>query len=419
MTESGAAALPTRPPLTERLTGVIGSLTPAAWARIDVAVALAIFVGFTTPALLGYPSHDGSPAAVLLFGAGATLPIAARRRWPLAVLAVVVVATTLGTMLGVRFTPFVSNAGPGVVLAMYTVAERFPRRLSLAALAVLISVTWAGALIADAAHPQQDHDAVDALAALGGWVIGDAMRARRAYRAELAAHRRDEVDQRARRGIAEERLRISREVHDVVSHSLSVIAVQAGVGRLVFDTQPDKARAALAEVESLSRGALDELRRLLGVIRRPVPTGPLAGVDELLAPAPGLDNLPELVGRLAAGGMDVTLHLEPPEGTLPPMLELTAYRIVQEALTNVVKHADAAPTRVTVRPGPGALLIDVVDDGRRTEEPATSPELGGGGWGIAGMRERAGLFGGTVSAGPDPAGGFRVSARLPLKGRGQ
>jgi signal transduction histidine kinase len=412
---------PRPPPLAERLIGSLARVTPAGWARVDAVAATVAFVGFTTPALLGHPSQDGAPAAVVSFGAAAFLPLAVRRRWPLAVLVVVVTSTALATMLGVRFTPFVSNAGPQVALATYTVVERFGRRASLAAVAATFSTSWIAIEVAAAAHPQQDHDAVHAVAALGGWLVGDTVRARRAYRRELAIRKQHEGEQHARRGIAEERLRISREVHDVVSHSLSVIAVQAGVGRLVFDTQPDKARAALAEVESLSHRSLNELRRLFGSIREPRPHDAVPGVNESLGPVPSLDDLVELVEGLAAGGMDVGLDLIRPQVTLSPMLELTAYRIVQESLTNVIKHAGRTSARVTVRPGPGALHIDIVDTGPPTATPtgrraAPAPDAAEElrGWGIAGMRERAALFGGTVTAGPRAAGGFRVSARLPV-----
>ena len=392
--------MPGPPPLPERLLLRLGAVTPTGWQVVDVVVAGVAFVGLTLPALLGYPSSDGAPAAVVLFGAATTLPIAVRRRWPLGVLVVVTAAAAIGTIAGVRFTPFASNAGPAVGLAMYVVAERLPRRTSLTALAATFLVSWISPAVAMAAHPQQDHNAVHAIAALVGWFAGDAVRSRRTYRAELAAHRRDEADARAQQGIAEERLRISREVHDVVSHNLSVIAVQSGMGRLVFDTQPEEARAALQQVERLSRGALDELRRILDTtVRR---------TDSPLAPAPGLGDLPELVEHLTAGGVPVTLEIEGPRAKLPPMLELSAYRIVQEALTNVLKHAPGASARVKVRYGSGDLVVEVIDDG-----VPDAPIAAGAGWGIAGMSERAALFGGSVVAGPVATGGFHVAARLP------
>lgn len=396
-----------RPPLPERAVARIRAVSTDGWRRLDVAVAVSIFVALTIPALLGVPSQDGSPVAVVSFGAASSLPLAVRRRWPLAVVVVVVAATALGTALGVRFTPFASNASPAVALAMYTLAERSERRLSVGALVVAFALSWVATEIAVDAHPHQDHNAVHAVAALVGWVGGDAVRTRGAYRADLAARQRSEAEERARRAIAEERLRISREVHDVVSNGLSVIAVQAGVGRLLFDEQPEQARAALGEVEMRSRAALEELRRVLSSVRQPGP-----GLDSL-EPAPGLGDLPGLVDRMAASGLELTLAVDLQRATLPPMLELSAYRIVQEALTNVLKHAADAPAHVTVRHRSGALTIEVVDSG---PTPPTS-RAGRPGWGIAGMQERGALFGGTLVAAPVPGGGFRVAAWLPTDGR--
>lgn len=397
-----------RPPLIERVVSQVSGLSPAGWQRVDVVVAVAILVGLTTPVLLGYPSHDDPSAAIVAFAAGASLPLAVRRRWPLAVLAVVVAFTVAASVLGIRFTPFVSNTSPSIGLAMYTVAAQFDRRFSLRALALVLVVTSASGWIATVAYPDQDENAVHVVAAVAGWFVGDAMRARRSYRADLASRQRQAVEERTRRAVAEERLQISREVHDVVSHNLSVIAVRSGVGRMLFDDQPEEARAALAEVETVSRGALAELRRLLGAIR-----------DEAsLTPAPRLDDLPDLVEQMAASGVEVTMERRGTATALPSTLELSAYRIVQEALTNVVKHARQTRAHVVVDHDDEALSVEVTDDGPAAPlaEPAAPVDssIDGGGWGIAGMRERAALFGGTVEAGPRPGGGFRVSVRLPV-----
>jgi len=358
-------------------------MTEERWQRVDVAVAVVAFVLLTVPAL-----HHG-PVGALAFGAATTLPIAVRRRWPLPVLAVIVATTAIGTAAGVEFTPFVSNTGVGVGLAMYTVAERLGRRTSLAALAVTIPVVWAATGIAYATT-DRDQDGVHVIAALAGWVAGDLVRAQRRHRDDLAARRR-----------AEERLRLSREVHDVVSHSLAVIAVQAGVGRMVFDTQPDQARTALAEIEQLSRTALDELRRILSSARDDEPSR---------TTLPSIDDLPALVDALRGNGVAVTLTVEGEPADLPAGLGRSAYRIVQEALTNAVKHAPGAAVDVTVRYEPGEVRLSVLDDGARST-PSLPP---GGGWGIPGMQERAALFGGTVEAGPREDRGFAVEARLPV-----
>jgi signal transduction histidine kinase len=375
-----------------------------AWHRVDAVVAVGLLAGLTAPVLLGHPPNDDPPLAVVALGAGASLPLAVRRRRPVTVLVITVSCTVAAALLGIRFTPFGSNAGPAVALAMYTVAERFGRRVSLGALAAVVAVTFASAWIATWLH-SPDEDAVHVVAAVAGWLAGDAVRARRTYRAELADRKRREEEERTRRAIAEERLQISREVHDVVSHNLSVIAVRSGVGRMLFDTRPDEARTALAEVEAVSRGALSELRRLLGTVRD-------QGATE---PAPRLDDLSRLVEQVAASGVEVTLERRGEPPGLPPTLELSAYRIVQEALTNVIKHAGRTRARVIVEYGEAGLSIEVTDGGAQRGEHGPLTRAGGGdGLGILGIRERAALFGGTVEAGPVRDGGFRLRVRLPV-----
>jgi signal transduction histidine kinase len=207
----------------------------------------------------------------------------------------------------------------------------------------------------------------------------------------------------ARRAVAEERLRLARELHDVVAHAISVIAVQSGVGAHVANSQPEEAAKALAAIEATSRAALTELRRLLGVLRQEgEPQGSLA-------PVPGLADLDSLLAEVAKAGLGVQLRVEGTPSPLPAGLDLSAYRIVQEALTNVVRHAGPATARVAVRYAPGQVAVEVVDDGRGADDQ------GGGGHGIAGMRERAALYGGTLEAGPLPGGGFRVAASLPVE----
>ncbi|HZA82059.1 MAG TPA: sensor histidine kinase, partial [Actinomycetes bacterium] len=237
------------------------------------------------------------------------------------------------------------------------------------------------------------------------WMLGDGARRRleaiataqqRAAELELA---RDEL---ARRAVTEERLRIARELHDVVAHSMSIIAVQSGVGVHVLDSQPEEARKALVAVEATSRQALVEMRRLLGVLRQEAET------RGSLAPAPGLAEVEALAAEVARAGVRVEVRIEGTPAKLPAGLDLSAYRIVQEALTNVVRHAGPATARVAVRYGPGQVAVEVVDDGR-----GGAP--GDQGHGIAGMRERAALYGGTLEAGPLPGGGFRVAASLPVE----
>jgi signal transduction histidine kinase len=237
-------------------------------------------------------------------------------------------------------------------------------------------------------------------------VAGDGTRRRQeaiAAAQERAAELELAREELARRAVTEERLRIARELHDVVAHSMSIIAVQSGVGAHVLDSQPEEARKALAAVEATSRQALVEMRRLLGVLR--AETEPRGS----LVPAPGLADVEALAAEVAQAGVRVEVRIEGTPAELPAGLDLSAYRIVQEALTNVVRHAGPATARVAVSYAADRVRVEVVDDGRGGD-----PGRDHGGHGIAGMRERAELYGGTLEAGPGPGGGFRVAASLPL-----
>ncbi|CAL9325642.1 sensor histidine kinase [Streptomyces sp. SudanB52_2052] len=218
-------------------------------------------------------------------------------------------------------------------------------------------------------------------------------------RREQWARERAERAEAARRRADEERLRIARELHDVLAHSISVINVQAGVGLALLDTDPEQARTALTTIKDKSKEALGEVRQVLDTLRAP-------GAAPR-APAPGLDRLPELVEQAASAGLTVDVEGEPPR--LAPGTDLAAFRIVQEALTNVVRHSGSRHARVHLAHDTGALRLRVDDDG-----PATGKDAGGSGNGLAGMRERAAALGGTIEAGPRPDGGFRVLAVLPL-----
>jgi len=205
-----------------------------------------------------------------------------------------------------------------------------------------------------------------------------------------------------------ERARIARELHDVISHNVSVMVVQAAAGRDVFDSHPERAREALGAIELAGREALGELRRLLSVVREPDRD---AG-GELRAPQPGLDRLPALADQVRGAGLEVRLDVDYPEHSLPPGIELSAFRVVQEALTNVLKHADASAAEVEIRQAAGRLELCVVDDGSSRAHDGDS----GAGRGVAGMRERVQVLGGRFSAGPRPEGGFAIRASIPLDG---
>ena len=238
------------------------------------------------------------------------------------------------------------------------------------------------------------------------WVCG-------AYVSELrgrAARSRREQELETGRAVAEEQARVGRELHDVIVHTLSVIVIQAGAAADVFDARPQAARQALGSIGSAGRQALAELRRVLAAVR------PQAGEPDGWAPPPGLSGLGELLDRVRAAGLDVTARIDGAPVDLPAGLDLAAYRIVQEALTNTLKHARAGNAEVTLCYGPAGLVLAVTDDGR-AGAPAGRPGLARG-RGLIGIRERAALHGGTCEAGPRPGGGFAVRVSFPLPGDG-
>ncbi|MEU3191446.1 sensor histidine kinase [Streptomyces sp. NPDC006992] len=236
-----------------------------------------------------------------------------------------------------------------------------------------------------------------ALMMVTAWTVGHSVRERRQHTADLRARA-------AEQAIVAERLRIARELHDMVAHSIGVIAIQAGVGRRVIGTQPSEARNALAAIEDTSRDTLAGLRRMLGALRQAVP-----GDGAPLGPAPGLADLDGLVERAQGAGVRVDIEWRRERRPLPAEIELSGYRIIQEAITNVVRHSGAPACRVTIDCQQDDLFIEITDEGR-----GLSGLPGAAGYGLTGMRERAALLHGEFTAGPRPEGGFRVAARLPL-----
>ena len=238
------------------------------------------------------------------------------------------------------------------------------------------------------------------------WVAGVAVRAR-GEQAEVAQTRATQAErgreENARRAVFEERVRIARELHDVVAHHVSMMGVQAGAARVVIDRDRIKAKESLTAIEVSSRQAVGELYRLLGFLRQ-------AGDRDDLAPRPGLSQLPRLAASMSESELAVAVSIEGEERSLPPMIDVSAYRIVQEALTNTLKHSAASRADVRVRYWPGELELEIIDDGRgATARSGTSP----GGLGLIGMRERAALHGGQLTAGPASGGGFAVRVKLP------
>ncbi len=390
-----------RPPLTYRIT-------PRQWLVIDMAVALLAMTVITFGLRAWHGPRVTVPApGVAAATVAATLPVAARRRWPLPVLVVVAVAVAGLTAAG--RDPLGCDLMLG--MAAYTVAVRLPRPAALAALAAAESAIVAGLLTMAATAHAQNGFLHSALAVAAMWFVGAGVRERRRYRAGLAEHEaqrlRADAD-RARHALQEERLRIARELHDVLAHSLCVVTVQAGIGRRVGATHPAEALRALRSVEEASRGSLDELRRLLCLLRGDDEPG---APGAALAPAPGLGDLDSLAAMVRGAGTPVLVELTGDTAAVPPAAALTAYRIIQEALTNVVRHAPGAEATVHVEAGPAGVRIRVTDTGGTV---GAGDPAGGDGHGIAGMRERAGIFGGALETGPLPGGGFQVTAFLPV-----
>jgi len=295
----------------------------------------------------------------------------------------------------------------GVLLAMYTVAATQPgwRTAALLAPAPLI---WVGAGVHAHAGSVAGLMLQGLVVPAVVWKVGDG--AKQLAHANGQLHR--DREERTRRAVADERMRIARELHDVVAHHMSVIAVQAGLARYVLRADPGTAEAAIGTVLDTSAEALDEMRRMLALLR--VGTGADDGRTAGYDPAPRLSDLPELYERVRAAGVPVRVVVTGVPGSLPPGVQLCAYRVVQESLTNVLKHAAPATATVTLDHRPGRFTATVRDDGARAAPPAA----GQAGHGLIGMRERAMLYGGTLDAAPLAGGGFEVRLVLPLRGEG-
>jgi signal transduction histidine kinase len=336
----------------------------------------------------------------LLLGLVQTLPLLLRRRYPLAVFALVIAAAFFFELRYGALPPFAS------ALAMYTVAAHVDRRTSLhAGLAGLIVLSASPLFLHGQSEERTGHLIVLQLVGFAvAWMVGDNMRSKRAYYRELeerAERLERDHEESARRAATEEQARIARELHDVIAHSVSVMVVQAAAAGDVFERQPERAREALRSIETTGRSALTELRRLLGVVRA---TGP-----ESREPQPGLADLDKLVEQVRSTGLEVALEIEGELKALPVGVDLSAYRIVQEALTNTLKHASATSARVRLQRSADELGLVVSDNGSGSADPAPD------GQGLIGMRERAALLGGSFETGAGESGGFAVRARFPLE----
>ena len=328
---------------------------------------------------------------------GWTLALTVRRRWPLPVLAAVV-------SLGLGLSLAEPDTGPlsyvlALVVASFTVGRQ---TASWWGPVLCVGLFWAiyaasGGALADFIFT--------GLLYGSAWGMGYALRQRAFRIAELhdeAEDLRERQAEREQHALAQERARIARELHDIVSHSITVIGIQAqAVARRLRDDQ-EAEKADLRSMEETARQAMAEMRRLLGVLRSD-------GAPATLAPQPGLDQLPRLVADMRGAGVPVEVQVEGSPTPLPPGVDLTAYRVVQEALTNCRKHGGGAPARVLIRYEAHRVDVCVDDDG------TASPPDGSGGYGLIGMRERVSVFGGTLQVGPRPGGGFSLHASLPVR----
>lgn len=350
-----------------------------------------------------YPVIVAFPAGAYLFGLVATAPIVVRRRYPVLISFIVIAAVA-----GYHFSGY-PGASPALVLFVTSYSIGAYGRSAWRSILVA-----SGFIVAWMIIPSLPPNAVAWFSfAITGPALGMAVmvvlgataaQVRRNNALSIAAAARD-AEARMREELADERLGIARELHDVLAHTISVISVQAGVALDAFDDNSVIARTAMMKVRSLSRQAIPELRRTLELLRRDAEPGAET------APQPGLERLPDLLAELESSGLVVESHITFDEADLNPFVELTAYRIVQEAVTNVVRHASASTVSVTVRADPGTRMLRVIvaDDGRGD---STGGE--GHGLGLVGMRERAHSAGGTLETGVSPRGGFLVSAVLPI-----
>jgi len=385
-------------------------LPVSAWV-FDSALAL-VAAGLATallvPMLVSAPVGGGVPVGMLAVGYALvllhTLPLAARRRFPGTVLALCV-ATGLAFAALFMMPVFL---GPAILVAVYSVAAYGDWWVSLAGL-VVAEVGLVAVQLTRGRFERSTFLLFLGVVAVA-WVLGRFVGDRQLYAAQLE-ERTAELEQAreelARRAVVEERLRLARELHDVVAHAMSVIAVQSGVGAHVAASRPEEVGKALAAIEATSRAALTELRRLLGVLRQD--SEPQAS----LTPVPGLANLDSVLTEVGKAGLAVRVRVEGTPSSLPAGVDLSAYRIVQEALTNVVKHAGPAHAQVVVGYRDQEVTVEVIDDGRGAATPVGDGRMGTG-HGLIGMRERVAAFGGELEVGPRPGGGFRVAARLPL-----
>jgi signal transduction histidine kinase len=386
-----------------------------AWDLVLTGVCLAVALPVQLTGVDAVPANRPPDVVSALLTVAALAPLVLRRRAPLAVL----IACFPG-FLGLIAADYSVGAAPiGVLIAFYTVAVWGSHRASRIGIAV-VAAGYAGALALDPVDLSVEGTLVQAALLVGGWVIGAGMRERRdAHAVQVAAARRDVEYERERAAVAatqaatEERLRITRELHDILGHAFSVMVVQAGVAEHLIDTSPDQARQALVELGSTGRASLAEMRRLLRVLRE----GDEAGAAPR-DPAPTLADLPGLFARVEAAGLPVVYTVDGDPAAWPAGVELAAYRVIQEALTNAIKHAKGSRAEVTLTHAGDGLTVRVRDDGAGPAAPTVpvpptaQPGHGPAGHGLPGMRERVAMYGGELAAG-STVDGYVVHATFP------
>jgi signal transduction histidine kinase len=362
---------------------------PSKLVLADWALAL-VLTALTLGTLFGESSGVGWDAVVV--SVLTVAPIAVRQTAPVLATAIILIAIVVASLL--RFGDLPSS-GIGIIIAIFSVAMLRPRVVGLVMLAAaLLAVTFLFSREPDSFVWSQFAQAM--LTVVGAWVVG--------MTTQQWATRMQRVAARAERAVADERARIARELHDVVAHHMSVISLQAGVAEYVLDSDRAVAREAIGVVNRSGREALAEMRRLLDVLR--------ADADETgLRPQPGVTDVADLVARVSSAGLPVTSCVTGTVRELQPGAGLCVFRVVQESLTNVLKHAGPARARVVLDYGEAWLLVTISDDGRGDGAPGR-PDTAHG---IRGMRERAALYGGELSAGQRRGGGFEVALRLPLE----
>ncbi|MFD6290353.1 sensor histidine kinase [Streptomyces sp. NPDC060205] len=395
-------------------TGGGGPRSPRTWWRRGAVPATAFVLCLLGGVIQVDDTLSAPPLAAYFVAVVSCAVLPLRHRAPLAALAATTAATVLVQPLGLLLSPLI--AAPAVISAYsYSLAARTERRAAGAvALSAVVLLAASIPLTGDLSWQDTSRIGVVSAFPLVAGVLGHSVRNRRAYLAavEERARRAEETrDTEARRRVAEERVRIARELHDLVAHQITLANAQATVAAHLFDTRPEQTRKSLGELIETTGHALDELRATVGLLRQ---TGDAAAPAE---PAPGLSRLPMLIESFHRAGLEVSVHQEGTARPLPPGVDLTAYRIVQEALTNVTKHSGTRSARVRLDWHRDRVTVTVADDGggaRAVPSASAAPDGPPPGFGLIGMRERATAVGGHLSAGRRAEGGFLVSARLPL-----